>query len=112
MTFPHCCKASRNMTGQRRITLVSSDDQSFELAEEAAVLSKLVENTLDDDEDEDESAPEPIHLPRVSSACLTQVVSFLNHHVEEPMTEIPIPLGGRTFAEVRCTNVLRTNRRH
>jgi hypothetical protein len=81
-------------------TLISQDGQKIELPLKAAQLSKLVQNSLPEDED-DPSSPYELDLLRVGGDCLKQVVAFLIHHAEEPMNEIPVPLGGNSLGEVR-----------
>ena len=44
-----------------------------------------------------------VDLLKVTSRCLEQVVEFLKHHYEEKMNEIPMPLPGNNFDEVRKT---------
>ena len=57
----------------------------------------------DDDDAEDDDAPTelvPLELARVEGSVLAKVVEYLTHYAEEPMKEIPQPLGGTTFNEV------------
>lgn len=68
----------------------------FTLSYDAAILSQLVSDSLGDDEDSGE-----IEIMRVSSKCLSKVVDFLKHHLDEPMEEIITPLNGNTFEEVK-----------
>jgi hypothetical protein len=83
----------------RIIKLKSKDEQVFELTADAASISDLVRDSLTDAEDDD-----PIEILRVSSDCLQKVVEFLKHYKEENMKEIPTPLGGSSFNEVRAKN--------
>jgi hypothetical protein len=79
----------------RIIKLKSKDEQVFELPADAAQISDLVKDSLGDSEDE------IIEILRVGSECLEKVVAFLVHYKEEKMKEIPTPLGGSSFNEVR-----------
>ena len=100
------------------VTLVSLDDAKFTLPVEAAKESEMVSNALglgdDEDEDEDDDEDEEddgnktskkevksVDLLKVTSRCLEQVVEFLKHYHEEKMNEIPMPLPGNNFDEVR-----------
>ncbi|GAX14544.1 hypothetical protein FisN_6Lh321 [Fistulifera solaris] len=91
----------------REVTLISSDKQEFKLSAEAVKLARMVASSLnliqeDDDGDEDDTAAEldPLELSRVEGSVLAKVVEYLSHYLEEPMKEIPQPLGGTTFNEV------------
>ena len=83
--------------GNGIIRLRSKDDKVFELSEKAANLSELVQ---DSPREEDDEVTE-IEIQRVNSDCLEKVVEFLKHYAEEPMKDIPTPLGGSSFNEVR-----------
>jgi hypothetical protein len=91
----------------KNLILISSGGAEFELPVAAAALSELVLNacgceTAEGDENESDSEGEfpPVDVPRVSSAALEKVVDFLKHYKEEPMKDIPTPLGASTFVEV------------
>ena len=86
------------------IRLKSSDEKVFELTEKAASISELVQDSprLGDDEITE------IEISRVNSDCLELVVKFMNHYEEEKMKEIPTPLGGSTFDEVRPQKSVRS----
>ncbi len=89
----------------KNLTLVSSDGVEFELPVAAAAASEYVLNacgrgTEDEDEPEPESEFENVDVLRVTSGALSKVVDFLKHHKEEPMKNIPTPLGASTFDEV------------
>ena len=85
---------------KRLVKLISSDDVTFELTAEAAKVAGFVNDTLGIDEDTD-SDFEPLEIPRVKSEPLKYVVDFLTHYAEDKMPEIPTPLGGDKFEEVR-----------
>ena len=85
------------------IKLVSNDDKEFVLPTATARLSKIVDNAFDDEED-NVTPPETFDILRVRGECLEKVVEFLKHYVEEPMREIPMPLGGSTMDEVSYIN--------
>lgn len=90
----------------KNLTLISSDAVEFELPVAAAALSEYVLNACGRGTDDDENEPEPegdfqpVDVLRVSSGALKKVVDFLKHYKEEPMKNIPTPLGASTFNEV------------
>jgi len=84
------------------IRLKSSDGQSFELSEKAASISELCR---DSPRDEDEEVTE-IAVLRVSGETLAKVVEYMKHYAEQTMKEIPTPLGGSSFNEVRIDDAL------
>jgi S-phase kinase-associated protein 1 len=94
---------NRNMTtaaandDTTTIKLRSEDDQLFELPTNAANLSTFVSDALTED---DEGTDSEVKVLRVKGDCLKKVVEFLIKYKEEPMKEIPLPLGGNTFAEI------------
>ncbi|KAF7849926.1 hypothetical protein BT93_L0110 [Corymbia citriodora subsp. variegata] len=59
------------------ITLKSSDGETFQIEEAAALLSKLLKNMIDDN-----CASTPIPLPNVNGKILAKVVEFCNKHTE------------------------------
>ena len=96
----------------RMILLRSMEDengsrQTFEISYAAAKISDLLRDATpdedDDDDDDDDDANEPlvIDIQRVKGPCLEKVVDFMKHHHAEKMNEIPTPLGGSSFKEVR-----------
>lgn len=95
------------------VVVTSVDGGEFTLPLEAARLSELIRDSLNDDEEggEDDgdgnpAAPAgqttlgPFPLLRVGRIALEKVVDFLLHYHEEKMSPIPTPLGAGTFHEV------------
>lgn len=110
----------------RMVQLTTVDNGSFELSVEAASLSGLLRDTPgvsrsstgddgedeampQDDDDDDADAPPlvTIELSRVGRVCLGKVVDFLQHHYQEPMDPIPVPLNAGTFEEVSLHKIYR-----
>ena len=94
------------------IILKSNDGASFELTKRAACMADFVKDSLGDNEDDDggdddnDNNKVVVDVLRVNGECLAKVVDFLKHHDEEAMPEIPTPLGGNTFREVRIVRVI------
>jgi len=88
--------------GNGRMVTVSRDDGGvFVLPVRAALLSDLIKNTLPDPDDDENQQISPFELLRVNRETLEKVVEFLKHYDVEKMNEIPTPLGGGSFHEVR-----------
>ncbi|KAF7849928.1 hypothetical protein BT93_L0112 [Corymbia citriodora subsp. variegata] len=62
---------------KKMITLRSSDGETFEIEEAAALQSKTLENMIDEN-----CASTPIPLPNVNGKILGKVVEFCNKHAE------------------------------
>ena len=93
----------------KMIKLRSMEDENgeskvFEISMAAARISDLIKDAAGDpeeDDDDDDDKPIEIEVSRVKGPCLAKVVDFMKHHHEEAMKEIPTPLGGSNFNEVR-----------
>lgn len=75
----------------------------FDISLAAAQISDLIRDASGDpaeDDDDDDDRP-PLDVLRVKGPCLAKVVDFMRHHHVEKMKEIPTPLGGSSFNEVR-----------
>jgi len=84
---------SKQMENAKVVLLPGSGNESkdkVEISRKAAVMSKLIEQMLQDDDDPDE-IPE-IPLMEVSKEILDKVVEFLNHHKDDPMRDIQKPI--------------------
>lgn len=77
---------------------------TYELPYKAAKLSEFLHDaagdSVEDDEDNENGDIVNVDVSRVRGECLGKVVEFLKHYAEEPMKEIPTPLGGSSFNEV------------
>ena len=74
----------------------NESERDFEISYKAAKLSELVRELATTSPDSSNA----IELSRVDEATLEKVVEFLIHHMEDPMNEIPCPLGGTMFREI------------
>ena len=92
------------MIEDRKIRLRSREGDGYEVQYRAAKLSKLVEDSLDEDEDDGEDGAEEevkeLEIPKVSSNCLSKVVQFMKHHEEEALADIITPLEGEDLATI------------
>ena len=72
---------------------MSKEGETFEVPIAVAKMSKLVDDTLgqDDDDDDDEDVPE-IPIPNVTANVLAKVLEYCTHYKTEPMTTIQTPL--------------------
>jgi S-phase kinase-associated protein 1 len=72
--------------------------REFEISAEAAILSDLLRNSLDDSDSE---KPQVIDFRNhVSTDTLAKVVDFMVHYAQEAMTEIHTTHGGSSFNEI------------
>lgn len=74
----------------------NESEREFEISYKAAKLSEFV-RTIQEATPDGSTA---IDLARVDEPTLEKVVEFLLHHMDEPMNEIPTPLGGNSLAEI------------
>jgi hypothetical protein len=80
----------------------NGDVRVFEVPYGAAQISELVRDSVGEIEnDEEDEMPLEVDVLRVKGDCLEKVVDFMKHFKEEKMKEIPTPLGGSSFNEVR-----------
>uniref|UniRef100_A0A6U3WK45 Uncharacterized protein n=1 Tax=Ditylum brightwellii TaxID=49249 RepID=A0A6U3WK45_9STRA len=86
------------MDSEEIVNLVSKEGDSFEVPISVAKLSKLVETTIDEDADEDET--QEIPLPNVKATVLSKVIDFCKHYKQEPMTQITTPLKSSKIEEI------------
>ena len=70
------------MADQKKITLKSSDGETFEVEESVAVESQTIKHMIEDD-----CADNVIPLPNVTSKILAKVIEYCKKHVDTPKTE-------------------------
>ncbi|GMY28212.1 SKP1-like protein 1B [Fagus crenata] len=66
----------------RKITLKSSDGETFEVEEVVALESQTIKHMIEDD-----CADNGIPLPNVTSKILSKVIEYCKKHVESPKAE-------------------------
>ncbi|KAL5557830.1 hypothetical protein UlMin_034041 [Ulmus minor] len=67
------------MSSGRKITLKSSDGETFEVDEAVALESQTIKHMIEDD-----CADNGIPLPNVTSKILSKVIEYCKKHVETP----------------------------
>lgn len=72
-----------------KITLLSCDGGSLEVDKEAALVSKLIDQTLEGTDDDEEAS---LPLPDVTAATLEKIIEFMNMYKINPVSEIKKPL--------------------
>lgn len=83
------------------LTLVSKDDTEVSVSVQAARISGMISNIIEevDDEEEVTSMQDKLELPKIDSRSLQLIVMFMNMYAEERMVDIPLPLDGATLEE-------------
>lgn len=92
----------------KKVTLTSTEGESFEVSGKVAIMSELVKTMIvtDDGDDEDgsegssEAEDHEIPLPNVKSEVLGKVIEFCKYHVDRPMREIEKPLKSAKMEQV------------
>uniref|UniRef100_A0A803NKW2 SKP1 component POZ domain-containing protein n=1 Tax=Cannabis sativa TaxID=3483 RepID=A0A803NKW2_CANSA len=70
------------MSSGRKITLKSSDGETFEVDEAVALESQTIKHMIEDD-----CADNGIPLPNVTSKILSKVIEYCKKHVEAPKVD-------------------------
>ncbi|XP_010029649.1 SKP1-like protein 1B [Eucalyptus grandis] len=70
------------MATSRKVTLLSSDGESFEVEQSVAVESITIKDSI-----EEGSAGNPIPVPKVNSKILAKVIEYCKKHVESAKAE-------------------------
>ena len=78
-----------------KVNLVPEEGEAIAVEEEIATMSVLVKSMIDDS-----GTDEDIPLPNVKKATLEKVVTFCEHHKEEPLQDIEKPLKTNNIRDV------------
>eukprot|EP00939_MAST-03C_sp_MAST-3C-sp1_P003829 g3829.t1 len=97
----------KKMKVPSKVTLTSTEGESFEVSGAVAVMSELVKTMIATDEGDDdgsegssEAEDHEIPLPNVKSEVLGKVIEFCKYHVDKPMKDIEKPLKSAKMSEV------------
>ncbi|KAL6603116.1 hypothetical protein ACP70R_043477 [Stipagrostis hirtigluma subsp. patula] len=74
----------KSTTTETMITLISSDMERFEVAEEAAKLSNTIRNMI-----EDVCTDDGVRLPNVTARVLAKVIEYCNKHAPAAESSVP-----------------------
>lgn len=88
---------AESLDEETMVTLVSKDNEKFEVASKVARMSVLIKTTLEGDPTAREVA-----LATVSSAVLKKMLEFMGYHVDKPCAEIEKPIKSTNMEEVVC----------
>ena len=72
------------------IQLVSKDNQVFTVNARSIILSSLIQDMIEENEDEMPRIP----VPNVEGKTLEKVIEYCNYHYDKPIEEIEKPLKG------------------
>jgi len=78
-------------TDEREIELVSKDSQKFRVKRKKALMSGLIKDMLEEQDEEDEEIPS-LPVPNVESDPLKKVIEYMRYHWNDVATIIPKPL--------------------
>mmetsp|Transcript_14853 Transcript_14853/g.22506 ORF Transcript_14853/g.22506 Transcript_14853/m.22506 type:complete len:178 (+) Transcript_14853:207-740(+) len=98
--------SANNYQESLQISLNSSDDKTFHITYGEGKVSKLVENTMDNDihirndHRETNNNNNVILLPKVHSETLSQIVRFMRYHKDEPLLPISSPFKSCSLEDV------------
>jgi len=73
------------------VTLISKEGERFQVDASVAKMSKLVESTIDEEEDDVEQSND-ICLPNVKGSVLAKVIEYCEYYQTDKMTAISTPL--------------------
>eukprot|EP00593_Proboscia_inermis_P000304 CAMPEP_0171298032 /NCGR_PEP_ID=MMETSP0816-20121228/6799_1 /TAXON_ID=420281 /ORGANISM="Proboscia inermis, Strain CCAP1064/1" /LENGTH=161 /DNA_ID=CAMNT_0011772785 /DNA_START=97 /DNA_END=582 /DNA_ORIENTATION=+ len=81
------------------VILISKEGEKYEVPSKVAEMSKLVKQTLDDENDDDTT--QEIPLPNVKAAVLAKVIEYCTHFTDlEAMTQIQTPLRSSRIEDI------------
>lgn len=80
------------------ITLVSKDGEEVTVSAQAARISGMISNIVEDLDDDDDHV-DKLPLPKIDGPSLHRIVQFMNLHAQDRMLDIPLPLDGATLEE-------------
>lgn len=83
------------MSEQEKVILVSKENEEFKINKNAAELSVLIKNTI-----QDYPIDQPIPLLEIDSNCLKLIMEYLEHYNGTPPKELEKPLPTNDLKEI------------
>ena len=80
------------------VTLISGDNQRFDISKDIAYKSSQLINTMIDGD----STVAEIPLPNVKGNVLHKIIEYMNYHCDKPVTEIEKPIRSNNISEIVC----------
>ncbi|XP_021737059.1 SKP1-like protein 1A [Chenopodium quinoa] len=79
--------STSSSSSYKKVILRSSDKETFDVDEKAAMLSQTIKNMIEDLDD----STDPIPLPNVTAKTLAKVIEYCNKHANDDDNSDPIP---------------------
>lgn len=85
----------------RLITVITNDDKKFkDVKGDILEQCKLIQEMLGEPDDDDNGEQQEIPLPNLTGDVFEKVLTYMNHHVDNPAKPIEKPLKSDKMAEV------------
>ncbi|XP_021763036.1 SKP1-like protein 1A [Chenopodium quinoa] len=78
--------STSSSSSNKKVILRSSDKETFDVDEKAAMLSQTIKNMIEDLDD----STDPIPLPNVTAKTLAKVIEYCNKHANDEDNSDPV----------------------